>query len=207
MENKNSLISKLSILLGKLPNIGPRQAKRLSYFLARYDPKILDEIAKLFWDISKKIGICENCNFVFEREIKNQKLCSICSDAKRIGKFICIVEKDTDVISIEKTGKYKGVYYVLGGLINSFENDIEKSINLKPLIIRIKNCLNKKEPIEEIILALNFTSEGYLTANEIKNQLKPYGVKITQLGVGLPIGSEVEFADTETLIQSFKNRN
>jgi len=95
----------------------------------------------------------------------------------------------------------------LGGLINSFENDIEKSINLKPLIVRIKNCLNKKEPVEEIILALNFTSEGYLTANEIKNQLKPYGVKITQLGVGLPIGSEVEFADTETLIQSFKNRN
>lgn len=206
MENKNSLISKLTLLLSKLPNIGPRQARRLSYFLARYDPKILDEIAKLFWDISKKIGICESCNFVFEREIKNQKLCPICSDIKRNKKFICVIEKDTDLISIEKTGKYKGIYYVLGGLINSFENDIDKSINLKPLIVKIKDSINKKEIIEEIILALNFTAEGYLTANEIKNQLKPYGIKITQLGIGLPIGSEVEFADTETLIESFKNR-
>lgn len=206
MDNKNSLITKLTNLLSKLPNIGPRQARRLSYFLARYNPKILDEIAKLFWDISKQIGICENCNFIFEREIKNQKLCPICSDQKRKHKFICVVEKDTDLISIEKTGKYKGIYYVLGGLLNSFENDIDKSINLKPLIIKIKESIHKKEPIEEIILALNFTSEGYLTANEIKNQLKPYGIKITQLGIGLPIGSEVEFADTETLIESFKNR-
>ncbi len=207
MDNKNSLITKLTNLLSKLPNIGPRQARRLSYFLARYNPKILDEIAKLFWDISKQIGICENCNFIFEREIKNQKLCPICGDTKRKHKFICVVEKDTDLISIEKTGKYKGVYYVLGGLLNSFENDIDKSINLKPLIIKIKESIHKKEPIEEIILALNFTSEGYLTANEIKNQLKPYGIKITQLGIGLPIGSEVEFADTETLIEAFKNRS
>lgn len=95
----------------------------------------------------------------------------------------------------------------MGGLLNSFENDIDKSINLKPLIIKIKESIHKKEPIEEIILALNFTSEGYLTANEIKNQLKPYGIKITQLGIGLPIGSEVEFADTETLIEAFKNRS
>ncbi len=120
MENKNSLITKLTNLLSKLPNIGPRQARRLSYFLARYDPKILDEIAKLFWDISKQIGICEECNFIFEREMKNQKLCPICGDQKRKHKFICVVEKDTDLISIEKTGKYKGIYYVLGGLLNSF---------------------------------------------------------------------------------------
>jgi len=203
MENKNSLIAKLTLLLSKLPNIGPRQARRLSYFLSRYDPKILDEIAKLFWDISKKIGICENCNFVFEREIKNQKLCPICSDIKRNKRFICVVEKDTDLISIEKTGKYKGVYYVLSGLMNSFEDE---NIDLKPLILKIKESINKKEKIEEIILALNLTSEGYMTANEIKKQLMPYGIKITQLGVGLPIGSEVEFADTETLIESFKNR-
>jgi len=117
-----------------------------------------------------------------------------------------VVEKDTDLISIEKTGKYKGIYYVLNGLMNSFENDIDKIVNLKPLIQKIKISIVKKEPIEEIILALNFTSEGYLTSNEIKKQLSPYGVKITQLGVGLPIGSEVEFADTETLIESFKNR-
>ncbi len=207
MEIKNSLIGKLSILLNKLPNIGPRQAKRLSYFLARYDPKILDEIAKLFWDISKKIGICDSCNFIFEREGKNQKLCPICSDSKRIKKFICVVEKDTDLISIEKTGKYKGIYYVLGGLANSFEGDIDKNFNLKPLIARIKNSIANKEPIEEIILALNLTSEGYLTTGEIKKQLIPYGIKVTQLGVGLPIGSEVEFADSETLIESFKNRN
>ena len=203
MENKNSLIAKLTLLLSKLPNIGPRQARRLSYFLSRYDPKILDEIAKLFWDISKKIGICESCNFVFEREIKNQKLCPICSDIKRNKKFICVVEKDTDLISIEKTGKYKGIYYVLSGLMNSFEDE---NINLKPLILKIKDSINMKEKIEEIILALNFTTEGYMTANEIKKQLMPYGIKITQLGVGLPIGSEVEFADTETLIESFKNR-
>jgi len=203
MENKNSLIAKLTLLLSKLPNIGPRQARRLSYFLSRYDPKILGEIAKLFWDISKKIGVCESCNFVFEREIKNQKLCPICSDIKRNKKFICVVEKDTDLISIEKTGKYKGIYYVLSGLMNSFEDE---NINLKPLILKIKDSINMKEKIEEIILALNFTTEGYMTANEIKKQLMPYGIKITQLGVGLPIGSEVEFADTETLIESFKNR-
>jgi len=116
------------------------------------------------------------------------------------------VEKDTDLISIEKTGKYKGIYYVLNGLMNSFESDIDDIINLKPLIQKIKTSIAKKDPIEEIILALNFTSEGYLTASEIKKQLSPYGVKITQLGIGLPIGSEVEFADTETLIESFKNR-
>ncbi len=207
MKNEEFLILKLSNLLNKLPNIGPRQAKRLAYFFARYDPKILDEIAKLFWDVSKKINICESCNFVFEKENKNQKLCSICSDSKRDNKIICVVEKDTDLISIEKTGKYKGVYYILGGLINTFENEVDKSINLKLLISKIKKSLVDKDPIKEIVLALNFTSEGYLTANEIKNRLKPFGVKVTQLGIGLPVGSEVEFADTETLIEAFKNRN
>lgn len=206
MENKKSLILKLSNFLNKLPNIGPRQAKRLAYFLARLSPDSLEEVAKLFWEMAKDIAICEECFCVFEKDNKDQKICSICSNVARKNKFICVVEKDTDIISIEKTGKYKGVYYVLGGLLNSFEDNVDEKVRISGLAKKVKNLAKTKEPVEEIVLALNLTAEGYLTIGEIKKELQGLNVKITQLGVGLPIGSEVEFADTETLIESFKNR-
>ncbi len=152
------------------------------------------------------MSICEECFSVFEKEIKDQKVCSICSNVLRKKKFICVVEKDTDIISIEKTGKYKGVYYVLGGLLNSFEDNMDEKVRISDLVEKVKNSLKTKDEIEEIVLALNLTAEGCLTVGEIKKQLQPYNIKITQLGIGLPIGSEVEFADTETLIESFKNR-
>ena len=102
--------------------------------------------------------------------------------------------------------KYKGVYYVLGGLLNSFEDNVDEKVRISGLAKKVKNLAKTKEPVEEIVLALNLTAEGYLTIGEIKKELQGLNVKITQLGVGLPIGSEVEFADTETLIESFKNR-
>ncbi len=206
MENKNFIISKMSNFLSKLPSIGPRQAKRLAYYIARLGANNVEEIAKLFWDIANNVDVCEDCFSVFEREFKDQKKCAICLSTLRKKKFICVVEKDTDLISVEKTGKYKGVYFVLGGLLNSFETNIDDKVKIKELVEKIKHSLENKEPIEEIVLALNLTAEGCLTAGEIKKQLQPYNIKITQLGVGLPIGSEVEFADTETLIESFKNR-
>ncbi len=198
-------INKLTGFFKNLPGVGSRQSSRLAFFVSHYSQKNLKEVAKLIWEISQKIKICDNCFFVFDAD-KGKNLCPICSDSTRNHSVICVVESDTDLITIEKTGKYKGEYHVLGGLLSNIDEVKESKLTIKQLVLKVRKSFQNKKPISEIILALNPTSEGYLTSLYLKKLLEPYKVKITQIGVGIPYGGEIEFADPETIKEAMKRR-
>ncbi len=200
-------IHKLTGFFQKLPGVGSRQASRLSFFVAHYSQKNLKDLAKLIWNISQDIKICSNCFFLFAPNTKNQILCPICQDPNRNHNVICVVENDTDLITIEKIGKYKGEYHILGGLLSNIDEAKENSLTIKQLIFKVRESIQNKKPIEEIILALNPTAEGYLTSLYLKKILEPYNIKITQIGVGIPYGGEIEFADPETIKEAIKRRH
>ncbi len=187
--------------ISSLPSIGGRQAIRLVFYLIKKGPETIKELQGALLALSEKIAICDLCFLPFEKN--GGDLCPICKDNSRNKKIICVVEKETDLISMEKTGKFKGLYYILGGAISPLDQESSKSIRLTQLVQRIKNS---KEKIEELIIATNPTSSGTLTAMYVERETKDLVLKITHLGRGLPTGGEIEFADEETLTNAIENR-
>jgi recombination protein RecR len=194
-------------IFSTLPGIGPRQATRIAFWLLHQEPQYQKDLVDSLNNIITKTKLCADCFFVFEPK-NNETLCEICRDSRRDHTTICVVEKETDLISIEKTNKYKGVYHVLGGLMSEIDEKQNKTLKIPELLNRIKDSFNKRKPIKEIIIALSPTSEGNLTAYYLERQLKSLKLnfKITKLGRGLPHGGEVEFADSETLINALEGR-
>ena len=181
----------------KLPGIGPRQAARLAFWILN-EPKIVrDNLKKTLESLDKDIKTCSLCFYARE-----EQRCHFCDSSARDHKTICVVEKETDLATIEKSGVYKGLYHVLGGLFSALDTAVPKNLKIPELISRVQ----KKNRIEEIILALSPTHEGDLTAYYLEKLLKPLKVKVTRLGRGLPYGSDVEFADTETLSGAIESR-
>jgi recombination protein RecR len=193
-------------VFSKLPGIGPRQTTRLAFWLLHQKKETQHDFYHAFINLFSKTQICPNCFFISEKDSSKQEnqLCKICQDSQRDQSVICVVEKETDLISIENTNKYKGLYHVLGGLISEIEESRKEKLTIKQLLTRIKT--NKK--VKEIILALNPTSEGNLTTYYIEKAIKTItpNIKITKLGRGLPQGGEVEFADAETLVNALEGR-
>ncbi|NMB92497.1 MAG: recombination protein RecR [Parcubacteria group bacterium] len=194
-------------LFSKIPGIGPRQATRIVFWLLHQPKDIQTEFSKTIENATTKIKLCADCFFPFEPK-NNESLCEICRNQQREHSIICVVEKETDLLSIEKTNKYKGVYHILGGLMSEIDEKKKQELNIKPLLLRIKKSFQEKKPIKEIILALSPTSEGNLTTYYLEKAIKNLGlnIKITKLGRGLPHGGEVEFADSETLINALEGR-
>ena len=194
-------------IFSTLPGIGPRQATRIAFWLLHQEPQYQKDLVDSLNNIINKTKLCADCFFVFEPK-NNETLCEICRDSRRDHTTICVVEKETDLISIEKTNKYKGVYHVLGGLMSEIDEKQNKTLKIPELLNRIKDSFNKRKPIKEVIIALSPTSEGNLTAYYLERQLKSLKLnfKITKLGRGLPHGGEVEFADSETLINALEGR-
>ncbi len=190
-------INKLIEEFSSLPSIGPRQATRLAFYLSRIGKQKNSTFAKAIWDL-EKLKPCANCFFPHDNK---GLLCPICVNPQRQKDTICIVEKETDLISLEKTSKFKGVYFILG----EQTKDNPQNLKLKFLKERIKKDLGGQA--EEIIIAINPTSEGDLRALYLKEELKNFAKKITRLGRGLPTGGDIEFADEETLSQALENRN
>ncbi len=190
-------IQKLIDLFSKFPTIGPRTAARFVFYLIKLPQEKFDELLASIIDLKKAIKICSSCFNPFEDS--EETLCSICRDNSRDKTLLCVVEKETDLISIEKTKKYKGLYFILGGTISLKKDD--KNIKIEELKERIKN-----NGFKEIIIATNSTTEGETTALFIKRELKPFNIKITRLGRGLPVGGELEYADEETLTSAFEGR-
>jgi len=192
-----SLITKKLIeVFSKFPNIGPRVATRFVYYLAHQPKEKVDEFIKLIEDLKGKIKICSSCCRAFETAIEEtieEELCPICSDKTRDKTIMCVVEKEIDLETIEKTKKFKGIYFVLG----------DEKKNLEDLVERVKKLRNE---FREIILALNPTTKGTELALKIKVKLKDTGIKITRLGLGLPVGAELEYADEETLSSALESR-
>ena len=200
-------IQKFITIFSKIPGIGPRQATRIAFWLLHQKKDFQQEINSSLNNILTKTKLCSDCFFVFE-PAHNETLCEICRNAQRDHQTICVIEKETDLISIEKTNKYKGVYHILGGLLSEINEQKKQELTVKPLLGRIKKSWENKKLVKEIILALSPTSEGNLTTYYLEKTIKDlkFNIKITKLARGLPHGGEVEFADSETLINALEGR-
>jgi recombination protein RecR len=184
----------------KLPGIGPKSAQRLTYYLLHVPQIQLDEFAESVSRLKKDTVLCSVCKNVNETDP-----CSICSDPGRDRSVIMVVEQPLDILAFEKTGKYKGIYHVLHGAINPLENIGPDEIYTQDLLDRIKN---HKSGIREIIIATNPTMEGEATSMFLTKQLKIKNLKlkITRLGMGVPTGADLEYADEVTLTQALEGR-
>lgn len=176
-----------------LPSVGPKMAERLVLYLFKQDKEKIQEFSQNLEQI-QHMKSCQKCF-----NISEDKLCEICKNSKRNQKQICVVEEPLDIISLEKTGAFGGLYFVLGGTI--FQNNNENELKIPELLKRIQN-----EKIEEVIIATNPTTEGDATALYLKRKIQPLGVKITQLARGLTTGGDIEYIDESTLISAINNR-
>jgi len=184
--------------LSRLPGIGPKSASRLGFYLLAVPDNFSEKLADSITDLKKKIKICRVCFGVGE-----QDECEICRDEERNKKQICVVERADEVMAIEAIGGYKGLYHVLGGVINPLDHVGPDDLKIDELLARVEN-----DGIEEIILATNPTIEGEGTALYIKKRLEGINFrgKVTRIGSGLPMGAELGFADQITLSRSFEGR-
>ncbi len=205
-------IEKLIKLFSDFPSIGPRAAARFVFYLIKSEKKKVEELAKTILELNEKIKNCPMCFSSFEptesvsnfrdrgnltqNNLHSNNLCPICSDKTRDKTTIFVVEKQVDLEAIENTKKYKGVYFILGK-----KEAKEKTEELEK---RVK--MNRPQ-INEVILGLNPTAEGINMSLRLIRKLSSYNIKTTQLGIGLPKGGELEYADEETLASAFKGRS
>lgn len=180
----------------KLPGIGRRSAQRLAFYLLRVPQRDLDSFANSLSNLKKLTKICTICH-----NLTDQDQCSICGDPIRDADCVCVVESFQDVLAIEKSGSYKGVYHVLHGSISPLNNIGPDELYIDTLVVRVK-----KGSIKEVILATNTSLEGEATALYIQQALKGTEVKISRIGRGLPTGVEIEYADDQTLMQALDTR-
>lgn len=189
-------IQKLIDLFSKFPTVGPRTAARFVFYLIKLPQEKIEELTSLMNNLKKTIKICPSCFNPFQDDTE---FCPICENNARERNLLCIVEKEMDLNAIEKTKKYKGLYFVLGGTIGLRKN--KDNIRIEELKQKIKN-----NNFKEVIIATNPTPEGEATALLVERELKPFNIKITRLGRGLPVGGELEYADEDTLSSAFEGR-
>ena len=178
-----------------LPSVGPKMAERIVLYLFKQDEEKLQSFAESL-EALHHLKSCTRCFHIAEGELS-----SICADTKRITDTLCLVEEPLDVIAIERTGAYQGLYHVLGGLLESGKSDNSDNLHINELLHRVAN-----DGIKEVILATNPTTEGDLTALYLKKKLEPYKIKITRIGRGMATGGDIEYADELTLVSSLTNR-
>jgi recombination protein RecR len=182
--------------LNKLPGIGPKSAEKLAYFILRMNSEEFEEYLESLSTLRKKVHRCQVCFGLTE-----QPICNICSDPTRDSRILCIVEEERDLIALEKTGVFPGFYHVLQGVLRPMEGIGSNKIRLKELFERIK-----QGSFQEVIIATNFSYEGELTAMYIAKELTHQSIKVTRIASGLPMGSDIEFADQLTLRNALKGR-
>ena len=200
-------INKLIQLFSDFPGIGPRQAKRFVYFLLSRDQSYLKEISRLISELKNNITSCRDCFRFFAKNHSGSDICSICSDKNRDDSTLMIVSRDIDLENVERSQSFKGKYFILGGTIPILEKMPEKKIRSSELARKLED---KKEIIKEIILATNLNTEGENTADyiikSIGNITEKNSIKVSKLGRGLSTGTELEYSDSETIINALKNR-
>lgn len=200
-------IDKLAELFGKFPGIGPRQAKRFVYFLLTRSSDYSSELMCAIEELKKEIVQCAECLRYFPKNKHSSKLCAICADDTRDNSMLMVVPRDVDMEAVEKSGSYKGYYFVLGGVVPILDKEPEKKIRIKDLGFRIQEGI--KKGLKEIILAMNANSDGENTVEYLKEKLTNLQTSeliITILGRGLSTGAELEYADPETLKNAFLHR-
>lgn len=191
-------VEKLIEAFSKLPGIGPKTANRLTFYLLHVPQVELDQFSESVKNLKNNTVFCSECLNIGEADP-----CIICTDVDRDRSVVCVVEQPIDIVSIERTGKYKGLYHVLHGAINPLNNIGPDEIHIAELIERIKSGR-----IKEIVLATNPNMEGEATAMYIKREIRGQNedVKITRLAHGLPVGGDIEYADEVTLSNAVEGR-
>jgi recombination protein RecR len=182
--------------LSKLPGIGKKTAQRLALFLLKGENENVANLLKALHELKTKLRLCARCFNISEEE-----LCPICQSAKRDDSVICVVEEASDVIAIEKSNEYYGIYHVIGGVLSPLSGIGPDTLKIKELLKRFES-----ENIKEIILALNPDTEGETTALYLAKLIKPLGIKVTRIARGLPIGGDLEFADEATIGRAVSGR-
>jgi len=190
------LVENLIERLTKLPGIGRRSAERIVFWLLNNSREDVCGLSEDILKIKDNLNFCRICNNLSETEI-----CMICSATNRDDHIICVVENPKDVLAIEKTGQYHGSYHVLLGSINPSEGRGPETLRIGQLVNRIKN-----QNIREIIIATDADTEGETTSMYLTQELRPLGVKVSRIGVGIPLGSALEYSDISTLGASMNSR-
>jgi recombination protein RecR len=189
-------ISRLIQELNKLPGIGPKSAQRLAYYLMRAPQEQAIQLAEAILSIKQKIRLCSTCFNVTDTDP-----CVICRNDQRNRSQVCVVEQPQDILAIEHTGVYKGLYHVLHGAISPTEGIGSNDVRIKELAVRLQDGV-----VKEVILATNTNLEGEQTAMYLNQLLSPLGINITRLARGLPFGTELEYADDTTLTRALEGR-
>jgi len=182
--------------LSKLPGIGRKTAQRLALHILKTEQVSVNNLVKAITELKTKLHFCKRCFNLAEEEF-----CEICKSAKRDTSIICVVEEASDVIAIEKTNEYNGLYHVLGGVLSPLSGISSDELKIKELISRFEH-----ENISEVILALNPDTEGETTSLYLARLIKPLVVKVTRIARGIPIGGDLEFADEATIGRAMINR-
>jgi len=189
-------IARLIDELKRLPGVGQKTAQRLAFHLLRTAPEDALALAEAIRDAKLKISECSVCN-----NITDTNPCLYCASPTRNRKTICVVEEPNNILAVEKTRQYSGLYHVLGGALRPLEGVGPDQLKIKSLIERLKNGA-----VDEIIIATNPTAEGEATAVYLSKLIKPLGVRVTRIGVGIPVGSELEYADEVTMLKAIEGR-
>ncbi|MBC8367143.1 recombination protein RecR [bacterium] len=196
MEKISPLLARLVRRLTRLPGIGERSAQRIALHLLSQDESETRELSRLLVEVRDKLGFCERCGFYAEA-----RLCPICADPKRVESKLCVVEQPVEVLSLERSGIFRGLYHVLGGVISPLDGVHPGDLSIEHLLTRVKD-----ENISEIILALSSSVEGETTSLYLGEQLDGLSLSVTRLARGLPAGSRLEYLDEATLSRAFEGR-
>lgn len=186
----------LTAALSKLPGVGPRSAERIALHLVQADLAQVEHLAEVIVQARERIRFCDTCGALTEISP-----CVICADSRRDAALLCIVERAVDILSIEKSGTYRGKFHVLGGKISPLDGVEPDDLRIRELETRLAS-----EPVKEIIIALGTDVEGDATSHYLAKRLARAGLKISRIGFGLPAGSGLEFADELTLNRALEGR-
>ena len=197
MDTTPRVVTRLIEEFHRLPGVGPKTAQRLTFFLLRAPKEQAQSLAEALTGLKEHIVTCSIC-----QNIAEENPCAICRDESRDRSIVCVVEEPLDVLAIERTREYRGLYHVLHGAISPVEGIGPDDLRMQELLTRIQ----RDKGIKEIVLATNPNLEGEATAMYLERLLKPLGVKLTRLARGLPVGGDLEYADEVTLTRALEGR-
>ncbi|MEQ9504107.1 MAG: recombination mediator RecR [Deltaproteobacteria bacterium] len=191
-------IARLIQAFSRLPGIGEKSATRLAFFVLRQGAEYARGLAEALLEATEKVGFCERC-----MNLTDGSLCTLCLDARRDGKTICVVETVQDLRAIQKSNEYRGQFHVLHGTLAPLEGIGPEELKMKELFLRLQAPTSE---VEELIIATNPSVEGEATALYLKKMLSPLGYRVTRIASGLPIGGDFEYADPATISQALAGR-
>jgi recombination protein RecR len=187
--------------LARLPGIGPKSAQRVAFYLLKAAPDEAKKLALAIVEAKDKVRFCDRCF-----NVSDQDLCEYCRDPRRDQTILCVVQEAPDIVAIERTREYRGLYHVLQGAISPIEGIGPEDLRVAELLERLKTPSDGRPPVEEVIVATNPNVEGDATAMYLARLLTPVGVTVTRLASGMPVGGDLEYADEVTLGRALEGR-